>query len=142
LFSDSGCNNYINGGQTKSTSTTELTTKGTYTILGSTGDIEKNTRMLLEITSETDKTTTTYTYLSGTTVLTSVYVSDNGCKAAPTSEIENTTDPVVADMGTIVTVSESSSSEMTVAVKTSYISTGSPTKTPYTRDGTMVYTKQ
>jgi len=142
LFSDSGCNNYISGGQTKATTTTEATTKGTYTILGSTGDIEKNTRMLLEITSESDKTTTTYSYLSGTTVLTSVYVSDNGCKAAPTTETASTTDPVVADMGSIVTVSESSSSEMTVAIKTSRISTGTNSKTTYTSDGTMVYTKQ
>lgn len=142
LFSDSGCNNYISGGQTKATSTTENTMKGSYTILGSTGDIEKNTRMLLEVTSLSYKTTTTYSYLSGTTALTSVYISDNGCKAAPTSETSNTTDPVVSDLGYIVTVSESSSSEMTVAIKTSDTSTGTNTKTVYTSEGTKVYTKQ
>lgn len=81
--------------------------QGTFTVLGATGDIEKNSRILTTTSSTESVVTTTFTYLDGTTVQGTVYYLDGStCKVAPTSKTETYNESSINDGGTIVTVTE------------------------------------
>lgn len=128
----------------KTTVTTDATATGLFTVLGATGEIEKNSRILTETTSETSTTSTTYAYFNGTTAIPTPYMySTSGCVLAGTSAPTTTnTNTDVSDAGTIVTVSESTKSEMTITSKNVNTSFGSGTdKTVTTSESTLKYTK-
>ncbi len=111
------------------TETTNSTATGNFTIMGSTGDIEKNSRMVLEHTKHEDVVTTKWTYKSstGADVTTQLYKDDfnNGCSAAEATKTENETKTFSAGyMSQVWTVKSMSSSEMVVDLSGSVTRTG------------------
>ena len=112
------------------TETTTSTTTGKFTILGSTGDIEKNSRMTLEYTKSDDVETTKWTYktTAGADVTTTLYTYDfnGGCRVADVTKTVNSSETYSAGSNSeIWTVKSMSSSEMVVDYSSSYSKTGS-----------------
>ena len=142
FFSDANCNTVVLGGSIVTTATSTITTKGVYTILGSTGDIESNTRMLLEDNTSTSVSNNTYKYMNGTATLSAAYESNNGCKALPLADTKTTTTADVTAMGQIITVKESTKSEMTMDINTKSTYTSGNYSTTSTTTGTTTYTKE
>lgn len=143
FYSDPTCNTVVIGGSTIRTSTSTYTEKGGYQILGSTGDVEKNTRILLEGTSGVGVTNNVYKYMSGSTVLSAAYEINSGCVLLPSTDSETETNTLVpAPEGQIVTVKESSSSTMTIDVANKYSTVYPNYSHNTTTTGTKTYTKE
>jgi len=105
------------------TTTTNQTTSGSFTILGSTGDIEKNSRLMLEFTKSDETETTKYTYKNnGADVTVQLYTSSgSSCKAADvTKTVTSSSTSSLGSTPMIWTVKAMDSSEMTVDVADSY----------------------
>ena len=143
-YSDNNCtNDYINGSR-KVTNTTDVSASGLFTVLGSTGDIEKNTRILTETTSETTISSTAYAYFDGATAITTpVYTyTSGGCTLAPTSmPSTTTTNNDVSTSGSVMTISESTKSEMTITSKNVSTDYDGTDKTVYTSENSLKFTK-
>ena len=108
FYPNSNCDFFdgISGDQKVETKTVAHS-QGTFTILGETGEIEKNSRILTTTSSTESVVTTTFTYLDGSVVQGTVYYLDGStCKVAPTSKTETYNESSVNDSGTIVTVTE------------------------------------
>jgi len=145
-YSASDCNfsSMYTDGSRKVTNTTDVSASGLFTVLGSTGDIEKNTRILTETTSETTISSTAYTYFNGTTAITTpVYTyTSGGCTLAPTSmPSTTTTNNDVSTSGSVMTISESTKSEMTITSKNVSTDYDGTDKTVYTSENSLKFTK-
>jgi len=129
----------------RTTYSTDATSNGLFTVLGSTGEIEKNSRILTETNSSSSTTTTVIAYMKGTAVVATPYMRSSTftCVLAPTSAPSTSqTDSDVDDSGTIITVKESTKSEMTITSKTVNTQFGQGTdKTVTSTESTLKYTK-
>lgn len=109
FYPDNTCDFFegIFGDQKVETKTVAKST-GTFTILGETGEIEKNSRILTTVASTESVVTTTFTYLDENNVVqgTVFYLDGSTCKVAPTSKTETYNESSINDSGTIVTVTE------------------------------------
>ena len=147
LFTNSTCTSHASNGTVTTTSTSTETVKGVFTVLGSTGDIGKNTRFLMEDKSSSTVSSNAYVYMDGSTVVTTPYevVTGQGCVALVSADTKTETVDNVSAVGDIVTVKESTKSEMTVEINTKTTdlpSSNSPYTSTTTTTGTITYTKE
>lgn len=143
FFSDANCNTLVDNASKITNTTSTTTEKGGFQVLGSTGDIENNTRILLERNSRETVSNNVYQYLDGTTLLSAAYEMNNGCKLLPLSDTENSSNTdVPPDYAQIVTVKESTSSEMTMDISSKWSSVYTNSSEVTTITGTMTFTKE
>lgn len=130
----------------KDVAVTTYTENGTFTITGGTGEIEKNTQIVLLPTGTTTNTVHTYTYYEdGTSTAvspTGKYTTYGGSKQYPTTETNTETTTETNSNGAVLTVTSLKKGVMDVEMNTTNTEVAGAETTSYTNNNSYTFTEK